>query len=142
MPNSPATPGSTEPRRTILLAEDNVATAEMTAEVISHFGYNVVVARDGLEAITCARQHQPSLILMDVQMPVMNGLEATGKIIAKHGSPRPQIVALTANATREDRTICLAAGMDDYMVKPLRRDRLATVIEETHARKHGISVRN
>jgi CheY-like chemotaxis protein len=69
----------------------------------------------------------------------MSGLEATGIIKAKAGQ-KPQIIALTANATREDRKICLEAGMDDYLAKPIRRDRLAAVIEETYLRKNGISL--
>ena len=126
----------------ILLAEDNKVNQQVVSLMLNRLGYQAVIVSNGSEALQILEKESFDLILMDVQMPVMNGLEATGKIIAKHGSPRPQIVALTANATREDRTICLAAGMDDYMVKPRRRDRLATVIEETHARQHGLSVRN
>ena len=123
----------------ILLAEDNKVNQQVVSLMLNRLGYDAVIAANGLEALQILEQECFDLILMDVQMPVMNGLEATKKIIGKHGGQRPQIIALTANATREDKAICLASGMDDYMVKPLRRDRLATVIEETYARKQGNS---
>ena len=123
----------------ILLAEDNKVNQQVVSLMLNRLGYEAVVVANGLEAFQILEKESFDLILMDVQMPVMNGLEATRKIIEKHAGRRPQIVALTANATREDKAICLTAGMDDYMVKPLRRDRLATVIEEAHARKHGVN---
>lgn len=130
MPNSPATPGSTEPRRTILLAEDNVATAEMTAEVISHFGYNVVVARDGLEAITCARQHQPSLILMDVQMPNMDGLTATRALKQDPATAGIPVICLTALAMEKEAARSREAGAVLHLSKPVDFDRLAQLLAQ------------
>ena len=107
--------------------------------MLNRLGYDAVIVSNGLEALQILEQQSFDLILMDVQMPVMNGLEATEKIIHTHAGRRPQIIALTANATREDKSLCLATGMDDYMVKPLRRERLATAIECSFARRHGAS---
>ena len=122
----------------ILLAEDNKVNQQVVELMLNRLGYKTQIVINGLEAVSILDKEAFDLVLMDIQMPVMSGLEAAEKIIEKHGSKRPQIIALTANATREDRKICMDAGMDDYLVKPLRRDRLATVIEETYARIHGI----
>jgi CheY-like chemotaxis protein len=89
-------------------------------------GYAADVAADGLEAIAALRRKRYALILMDVQMPEMDGLEATRRIRASQASGEPgfsrslRIIALTANAMTGDRDACMAAGMDDFLAKPVR----------------------
>jgi len=73
-------------------------------------------------------------VLMDVQMPVMDGLEASRRIVERWGGGRPRIVAMTANAMQGDREACLAAGMDDYVTKPIRVDALVAALQSTAAR--------
>ena len=123
----------------ILLAEDNKVNQQVVELMLNRLGYETVIVSNGQEVLNLLDKESYDLVLMDVQMPVMSGLEATGIIKAKAGQ-KPQIIALTANATREDRKIWLEAGMDDYLAKPIRRDRLAAVIEETYLRKNGISL--
>ena len=120
----------------ILVAEDIRLNQQVIELMLSRLGYdNVVTVSNGIEALEALEKASFDLILMDIQMPRMNGLEATEAILKKHPSDnRPQIVALTANATKEDRDICLNAGMTDYLIKPLRRDKLAALLQEVHAR--------
>jgi CheY-like chemotaxis protein len=86
------------------------------------------VAANGLEAVASAERQPYDVILMDVQMPSMDGLEATRQI-RKKDLTQPRIVAMTANAMQGDREICLAAGMDDYIAKPIREDELIAALE-------------
>ena len=120
----------------ILIAEDIKLNQQVIKLMLSRLGYdNVVLAVNGLEVLDAMSLSSFDLILMDIQMPMMNGLEATSAIFRKYPEgERPQIVALTANATPEDRAICMAAGMIDYLTKPLRREQLACVLQEVHAR--------
>jgi two-component system sensor histidine kinase/response regulator len=94
-----------------------------------------VLAANGHEAIACARDTQVDVVLMDVQMPDMNGFEATAALRASErpGGVRLPIVALTAHALSGDRERHLAAGMDDYVSKPLRADRLIEIVERVAA---------
>ena len=93
-------------------------------------GYAADVAEDGLEAIAAMEAATYDLILMDVQMPGLDGLEATRRIRAQWpGTAGPRIVAMTANAMAGDREACLAAGMDDYVSKPIRVDELSAALE-------------
>ena len=120
----------------ILVAEDIKLNQQVIQLMLSRLGYdNVTLAVNGLEVLDALHQGAFDLILMDIQMPLMNGLEATAAILRKYPEgERPQIVALTANATPEDRATCMAAGMIDYLTKPLRREHLARVLQEVHAR--------
>ena len=83
-------------------------------------GYRADVASNGVEAVEAVRRLPYDLVLMDVQMPEMDGLEATRQIRAGSPGAQPRIVAMTANAIQGDREACLAAGMDDYLAKPIR----------------------
>ena len=124
----------------ILIAEDNKVNQQVIQLILHRLGYETVIASNGQEVLNLLDQDAFDLLLMDIQMPVLSGLEAT-RIIKERSGPKPRIIALTANATREDRSICLEAGMDDYLAKPVRRDRLATVIEETFFLKNGSSAK-
>jgi CheY-like chemotaxis protein len=93
-------------------------------------GYRADVAGNGIEAVECIARQPYDVVLMDVQMPEMDGLEATRRIVSRWPSPaqRPRIVAMTANAVQGDRDECLAAGMDDYVTKPIRVDALVDAL--------------
>ncbi len=115
---------------TILLAEDHSATAEMTAEIIGHFGYKVIVARDGLEAITFARRHQPCLILMDIQMPNMDGLTATRELKQDPATAQIPVICLTAFAMEKEAARCREAGAVLHLSKPVDFDHLAQLLAQ------------
>ena len=109
--------------RRILLAEDNPLNQEIACELLSDAGINVELAEDGQQAVDKVRDSGSfDLILMDLSMPVMGGLEATAAIRALPGGATVPIVAMTANAFDEDRNLCLAAGMNDHVPKPVDPD--------------------
>jgi DNA-binding response OmpR family regulator len=103
----------------VLLAEDAAINREVALELLHAAGLAVDVAENGLEAVTKAGVERYQLILLDVQMPVMDGLQAARAIRAQPGNARTPILAMTANAFGEDRAACLAAGMDDHVAKPV-----------------------
>ncbi|MEZ4482158.1 MAG: response regulator [Dehalococcoidia bacterium] len=122
----------------ILLAEDNSINQQLAILVLESMGYRADVASNGLEAVHQATVHPYDVVLMDVQMPEMDGLEATRELIRRTGgSRRPQIVAMTANAMQGDREECLAAGMDDYLSKPIRVEDLAAALETASRKKRS-----
>jgi CheY-like chemotaxis protein/HPt (histidine-containing phosphotransfer) domain-containing protein len=99
-------------------------------------GYRADLAANGLEAVAAIERQPYDLVLMDVQMPEMDGFEASREITRRWPvDGRPRIVAMTANAMQGDRELCLAAGMDDYMSKPIRVEELVTALERTAARE-------
>ena len=121
---------------TILLVEDNPINQKLAVALLSRKGYAVIVADNGLKAVERCAQQDFDLVLMDLQMPVMDGLEATRRIRAhegENGRRHVPIVAMTASARDEDRQICFAAGMDDFLTKPLNVaqlfDRIAVVLQ-------------
>jgi CheY-like chemotaxis protein len=113
----------------VLLAEDNEINALLATTILEEAGFSVEAVINGAEAVEAARRGSFDLVLMDVQMPVMDGLAAT-RMIRALGGPASEvtIVALTANAMRSDQDACLAAGMDDFISKPLEPDNFLTVI--------------
>ena len=120
----------------ILLAEDNVVNQKLALRLLQQMGYRADLASNGIEAIECIERQPYDLVLMDVQMPEMDGLEASRRIAAKWKSTeRPRIVAMTANAMQGDREACIAGGMDDYVTKPIRVDALVEALNGTSARK-------
>ena len=103
----------------VLLAEDNLINQEVARELLQAVGMQVDLANDGKEAVNLAAEHDYDLVLMDMQMPVMDGLDAARALRAMPRHARTPILAMTANAFGDDRLACLAAGMDDHIAKPV-----------------------
>ncbi len=119
----------------ILLAEDNAVNQKLALRLLEQMGYRADVASNGIEAIESVARQTYDVILMDVQMPEMDGLEATRQIVAQSPASHPRIIGLTANAMQGDREICIAAGMEDYLAKPIRVNDLVEALEKTERRK-------
>ena len=118
----------------ILVAEDNSVNQKLVGLMLGKLGYTADFAANGQEALDALSLRPYDVVLMDVQMPVMDGLEAARRIVTDWPrGARPRIVALTANAMAEDRRACLDAGMDDYLVKPLRPMALAEALGRCNA---------
>jgi CheY-like chemotaxis protein len=120
----------------ILLAEDNVVNQKLALRLLQQMGYRADLASNGIEAIESVERQPYDVVLMDVQMPEMDGLDATRAICARlPKGERPRIIAMTANAMQGDREMCIAAGMDDYLTKPIRVDRLVEALSNALPRK-------
>jgi signal transduction histidine kinase/CheY-like chemotaxis protein len=136
---APAVEGFTRPatqlaaaRLKVLLAEDNLVNQSVAVGLLSNRGHEVTVVNNGLEALAALERGHFDLVLMDLQMPEMDGFEATAAIRAReqlHGG-HMRLVAMTAHAMKGDRERCLAAGMDEYLSKPIERDLLYATIEQ------------
>jgi signal transduction histidine kinase/DNA-binding response OmpR family regulator len=122
--------GKRHPLR-ILLAEDNQVNQKLALRILEQMGYRADIASNGLEAIESIERQTYDVILMDVQMPEMDGLEATRQIVARWPQGHPRIIGLTANALEGDREQCLAAGMDDYISKPIHVEELVDALERS-----------
>ena len=121
----------------ILLAEDNVVNQKLATRLLERMGYRIDVASNGLEAVESVARQRYDVVLMDIQMPELDGLEATRRIIASCSTgDRPTIIAMTANAMDGDRAMCLAAGMDDYVSKPIRVGELADALRRAWTTRH------
>ncbi len=130
----PAMPARAPRALRILVAEDNPVNQLLIEAVLTRMGHHCDIAHNGREALARAQQAEHALVLMDVQMPEMDGLAATRAIRELPGAAgRVPIVAMTANALLEDRQHCLAAGMDDYLSKPIDLHALAAVIARVTA---------
>src|SRR5260370_3139685 len=114
----------------ILIAEDNVVNQKVAIGVLLQFGYQTDLVVSGKEAVEAVERQRYDLLFMDLQMPDMDGLEAT-RLISSRMSPseRPYIVAMTATAMKQDRELCLSAGMDDLLSKPIRPEEIKAAIE-------------
>ena len=113
----------------VLVAEDNGVNQKVALAMLRSLGYRADLAADGVEAVEAVRRVPYDLVFMDLQMPELDGMDATRQIIAEHPpGRRPRIVALTANAFEEDREACLQAGMDDYVSKPLKAETLEAAL--------------
>jgi CheY-like chemotaxis protein len=126
-PPSPVVPG----RLRVLLAEDNPVNRELANAVLKRLGHSVVNVRNGMEAVETWKSGSADVVLMDVQMPVMDGMEATTLIRrAEEGTGRrTPIIGLTAHARQDDRESGLASGMDDYVTKPIQAGELDAVLQ-------------
>jgi len=126
--------GARHPLR-ILLAEDNPVNQKLAMRLLERMGYRADIANNGEEAIAAIEESVYDVVLMDVQMPELDGLEATRRIRHRWpGAAGPRIVAMTANAMEGDREACLAAGMDDYISKPIRPEVLNMALAATMRR--------
>ncbi|MEA2547746.1 MAG: hypothetical protein QOE42_344 [Chloroflexota bacterium] len=112
----------------ILLAEDNTVNQKLALRLLERMGYTADVAVNGLEAVAAVERAPYDLVLMDIQMPELDGLEASRRIRSEWPDRTLRIVAMTANAMEGDREACIAAGMDDYVSKPIRPDELAAAL--------------
>ncbi len=116
----------------ILLAEDNAVNQKVALRILDRMGYRADIAGNGLEAIQAIERQSYDVVLMDVQMPEMDGLGASRRICARWPrGERPRIIAMTANATQEDRQMCFDAGMDDYISKPIRVEDLIDALSRS-----------
>ncbi len=118
----------------ILVAEDNAVNQTVMRAMLEQLGYAPELAIDGVEAVERLEAEHFDIVLMDVQMPRMDGLQATRTIRERWPDRSLRIIAVTANAMTEDRDRCLDAGMDDYLAKPVTLDRLATALRTEHAK--------
>ena len=117
----------------ILLVEDHPINQMLAVRMLERGGHRVTVAGSGLEGVQRWRELRPDVVLMDLQMQVMDGLEATRRIREAEASerlPRTPIIAMTANAFAEDRQACLAAGMDAYLSKPAKAEALYAALSD------------
>jgi CheY-like chemotaxis protein len=132
--------GERHPLR-ILLAEDNAVNQKLALRLLSQMSYGAETAADGQKAIDALERDDFDVVLMDVQMPELDGLEATRRIRKRWPERELRIVAMTANAMAGDREACLAAGMDDYISKPIRPAELSAALERVQTRKPPTSPR-
>ncbi|MDP2337750.1 MAG: response regulator [Bacteroidota bacterium] len=118
----------------ILLVEDNLLNQRIVTFSLKKYNHDVIIANNGIEAIDKFREYKFDVILMDIMMPVMDGLEATAKIReienSDHIAKRTPIIALTANTMDNDRDKCISYGMDDFMAKPFDIEKLKSIFSE------------
>ena len=131
MSESPSPPFEM-PVEPVLVVDDNAVNQLVTCEFLTTLGYAVATADDGVSALDRLASERFCAVLMDVQMPGMDGMEATEELRRREAAerrPRQLVIALTANAFEADRDRALAAGMDDFITKPVRLDQLAKTLE-------------
>ncbi len=122
----------------ILLAEDNAMNQKVALRLLERLGYGADVATNGLEALAALERQPYDVVLMDVQMPELDGLDATRRICERWpAETRPHIIAMTANALPEDREACFAAGMNDYVAKPIRAEELVAALKRVKPLRNG-----
>jgi CheY-like chemotaxis protein len=128
--------------RRILYVEDNFQNKRLVKKVLVAKGYEVLEAEDGLQGIAIAARERPDLILMDINMPGIDGMEATSRLKSSPDLSHIPIIALTANAMRGDRERILAAGCDDYLQKPVDNTKLVELIERFLKQPEPTEVKN
>ena len=121
----------------ILIAEDNMVNQMLIQRILAKLGYKTNTVSNGLEALQKVSEGAYDVVLMDVQMPEMDGFASTENIRKLDNMPQPYIIAMTANALAEDREICLNKGMDNYISKPLKLEALVTILKEAYTIKKG-----
>jgi CheY-like chemotaxis protein len=114
----------------VLLAEDNAVNQKVALLMLGKMGFRADMAADGHEVLEAVQRQRYEIVLMDVQMPEMDGMEAARRIVQRWPDrhERPWIIALTANAMEGDREACFAAGMDDYISKPIKSEELTAAL--------------
>jgi signal transduction histidine kinase/CheY-like chemotaxis protein len=138
-PPRPSSLSAEAPAGRILLAEDNRVNQKVALKLLERLGYRADVAENGLEVVAALARRQYDIILMDVQMPDMDGLEATRRVRDLPEDVQPRIIAMTANASQEDRAACFAAGMDDFLSKPVVAAQLAAALERRAPNPPGLA---
>ncbi len=131
-PNAAGNESRRPPPLKVLLAEDNLLNQKLVVSILHNRGHRVVVAQNGREAVEFARKEPFDLILMDLRMPVMDGLEATRQIRAREeetGAPRTPVVAVTAHVLEEEKDRCFCMDMDGFVGKPIRRNEFLDTVE-------------
>ena len=123
--------------RKILVAEDDLASRELIREILETCGYQVLEARDGREALQRVEETAPDLVLLDIQIPVMDGFAVLRQLRQDSRFARLPVVAVTAYAMRGDREKALAAGFDAYLTKPLNAAALKKQLEQLLGKKKG-----
>jgi len=116
----------------ILIAEDNIVNQKLIERILHKLGYQTETASDGIQVLNSIAKKEYNVILMDIRMPEMDGMEATRKI-RQMAITQPYIIAMTANAMSNDREDCLENGMNDYMAKPLSTDEIIDSLKEGYA---------
>lgn len=124
-------------KKRILLVEDNLETIEVVRQELEVLGYEVLLAEDGVAAVEVATSQLPDLIVMDIRMPKMDGLQAASQIRKDPKTQSIPILAATAKALPGDREKCLASGCDDYLAKPFTHNELGAAIEKLLKRGSG-----
>jgi CheY-like chemotaxis protein len=125
----PTDAGTSSESMRILLAEDNLSNQKVALTMLKRLGYEADAVTNGLDALRALESKHYDVVLMDIRMPVMDGLEAT-RVIRQRLQDRPKIIAVTAYALKGDRDKCLAAGMNDYISKPIRLEELAKLLRK------------
>src|SRR5262249_52266299 len=127
---------SEHPPLRILLAEDNMVNQKVATHMLARMGYAIDIANNGVEVLQAMQHARYDVILMDVQMPEMDGLETTRLIYEQWpAEERPYIIAMTAHALTGDAEKCIEAGMNDYVSKPVRREKLEEALEKSRTAK-------
>jgi CheY-like chemotaxis protein len=114
----------------ILIVDDNAINLKVTEALLRKSGFKTKTENNGLSAIDRIYRHKPDLVLMDMQMPEIDGLETTRRIRELYPANELVIVGLTANATKEDREACLEAGMNDHLAKPISVDKMSFCLSQ------------
>jgi CheY-like chemotaxis protein len=127
-------PAAAAPTLRVLLVEDNAINRQVGTRMLESLGYRADVCENGAEAVEAMRRQPYDLVLMDIHMPVMDGLEATRRIRALSDIVQPQIFAMTASVLDDERQACVDAGMDRHLAKPFRRHELEKALREAAGR--------